>query len=215
MTTLDLTSLEEEDTTPNLLVRDSVGFLTDLGPTICGGDYYSAFTDTNYITEKCYILTNGKKWNNSFNLTIPRADASVIQISASKALVIGGYDENGNDLNTMETVNSSGSTRSENTLPFVYALGGCATKVNETHGLLIGGWQDGNVSSHTHFINLNTLETSPGPELKQKRERFGCAVADNTKVVVGGGVEDSWPFKLLATTEILDLTMPNPSWTSG
>lgn len=146
--TLDSTSFEAEEITANLNVIHSVGFSTDLGPTICGGTFGSE------LTKKCFTLTNGKTWTNSFNLTTLRGYASYIPISAGKALVIGGG--NWKRLNTIEMVTGSkGSTVVENALPFTFAFG-CATIVNETHGLLIGGLQDESRSSKTYFINLNT-----------------------------------------------------------
>ena len=186
-----------------------MGFSTDLGPTICGGWLESG------ATNKCFTLTNGNTWTNSFNLTTPRYQASYIPISASKALVIGGRDGNGKKLNTMEIVSTvfTGSAVVENTLPFTYHYG-CATKLNHTHGLLIGGHQGGyKRSSKTYFINLNTLEYSLGPEMKRERSTFACATMKNEKVFVGGGY--GLYATRLASTEILDLTKPNPSWTSG
>ena len=41
---------------------------------------------------------------------------------------------------------------------------------------------------------------------------MGCATADNRYVIVAGGHDGS---NYLRSTEILDLTKPNPSWTSG
>jgi len=206
--TLDSATFEAEQITAHLNVYSAVGFSTDLGPTICGG------VIDNQFDKKCFTLTNGTTWTNSFNLNTSRYVASYIPISASKVLVIGGQDENWNTLNTMEMVNtgSMGSTVEENNLPFKFA-DGCATIVNETHGLLIGGRQDERISSKTYFINLLTLETYLGPELKQNRSSFGCATTDNKKVYISGGWDD-W-LNPLASTEILDLTKPNPSWTSG
>ena len=88
----------------------------------------------------------------------------------------------------------------------------CATRVNETHGLLIGGFQFFGTSYKTYYINLKTLDTSYGPELKTERRNLGCATADNRYVIVAGGHDGS---NYLRSTEILDLTKPNPSWTCG
>ena len=69
----------------------------------------------------------------------------------------------------------------------------------------------GQVSSNTYYLDLNTLKTSPGPQLQQKRRTFGCTSYKNV-VIVGGGME---AYNFFASTEILDLSKPKPSWTFG
>ena len=43
------------------------------------------------------------------NMRTARKYASALQINPNQALIIGGYDENGNDLKTTELISSSGS----------------------------------------------------------------------------------------------------------
>jgi len=59
--------------------------------------------------------------------------------------------------------------------------------------------------------------TSPGPELKQGRHTFGCTLTKQ-KIYIGGGEAfdiDTAVASKLASTEFLDLSMPNPTWSNG
>ena len=197
----------------------SVGFSFGEKPVICGGKYPNGLKNTSchmYVRDPKFKIKPWHKWetlNTTFWLNKNRTDASVIQIDTYKALIIGGYgdspDEEG--LNSMEIFNYFGTNMSEKTLPFKFRSG-CATKINSTHGMIIGGFQDNVLVPNTLFINLNTYETSPGPQFRQGRYWFGCGSTPN-KVVIGGGMNENE--EILDSTEILDLSTPNPTWTSG
>jgi len=187
----------------------STGFNTALGPTICGGQFDLA------TTTLCHVYSEtSKTWQSSdLALTGKRQNAAVIQVNRDKALLIGG--ENYFHLKSIETMTSSGSTLAQTDLPFSFSFG-CAVKVNDTHGLIIGGQQDKTTSAATHYINLNTLETTPGPQLIQKRAYFGCAASNDQVVVAGGvGADSDRDSDKLGMTEILDLTMSNAAWVMG
>ena len=200
---LDAETFESEQTS-GFVNRDgigSVGFNTESGPMICGGQ----FSGEGICSKSCYLYSaHTKSWTPSESLTKARYGASVIQINPNEALIMGGYDKNYRDLDTMEIVSSSGTRLAAATLPF-RLRSGCATKLNDTTGLIIGGYQDGSQSDATHYINLNTFATTSGPRLNQKRVDFGCATSQN-KVVVSGGMSSNYARDV---TEVLDPSMSN------
>merc|ERR1712004_423585 len=75
-----------------LEVYGAVGFWTAQGPMVCGG--YGG-------GNKC-ILYKNNQWMPSTNMQTPRHYASAVQIDPNQAIIIGGYDENGNDLRSTE-----------------------------------------------------------------------------------------------------------------
>jgi len=208
---LDTYYIKTEEIDADLHVEYAVGFRTKLGPMVCGGNW-----EEGRATSLCHQFDPNSKTfkKKAFSLKSSRLYASAFQLTSDKALVFGGFDENSKHLDTMEIVNSNGSVLSDKRLPFTFSSG-CSAKINNTHGIIIGGNQDGVPSSKTYFMNLNSLQTSPGPELQQERILFGCALS-GTKVVVAGGSDGAiiTPQKL-DSTEILDLSKPNPAWTFG
>ena len=188
----------------------SVGFNTESGPMICGG----RFSDEGICSKSCYLYSaQTKSWTPSVSLTTARFGASVIRINANEVLIMGGYDKNYKDLDTMEIVSTSGSRPAAATLPFRLRAG-CVTKLNDTTGIIMGGFQDGSQSDATHYINLNTLETTSGPRLNLRRVDFGCATTPQNKVIVTGGKNSNYATDV---TEIMDPSKPKHffSWSIG
>ena len=87
--------------------------------------------------------------------------------------------------------------------------GHCLIKINENSALLAGGW-----NTDTHFIDLQTLEWSRGPDLPTVRFEAGCAsfrLGDSTVVVMAGGNADEQP----RSNSVLFLDLQGDSTRSG
>jgi len=181
-----------------LKVHGTVGFWTAQGPTVCGGR-----------REKSCFLYKEHQWMNWTNMETARQYASALQINPKQALIIGGKDENRNALKTTELISSSGSEEGYK-LP-VRIHRHCSFKINATHGLVTGGWQDWSVSANTWYVDLTTTRVTRGPTMKKGRSRHGCAIFQHgTKSygIVAGGVGKDF-------TEMIGLDQESPEWIEG
>ena len=185
----------------------AIGFWTAQGPAVCGG-----YEGGN----KCFLFKENQ-WMPWTNMGTARTSASAIQINPNQALIIGGWDENINDLKgdgddlktTTELISSSGSEE-QNQFP-VTIYGHCSFPINSTHAMVTAGIQDRKFSAKTWFVDLTTTAVTPGPTMKTGRTYHGCSsVQHGTKsfgIVAGGYGQDS--------TEMLDLDQESPTWTEG
>ena len=150
------------------------------------------------------------------NMGTARRWASALQIDSNQALIIGGYDENWNNLKTTELISSSGS-KEQNKFP-VTIFGHCSFPFNATHAIVTGGLQDGSLfkSTNTWFVDLTTTRVTPGPTMKTGRYYHGCSIfQQGTKYfgIISGGINSA---KVqLDSTEIIDLDHESPKWTKG
>ena len=159
----------------------------------CGGYPYTA---------QCFNIQTGDEA--AFNLLHERAYASSVTTS-DKTFIFGGNDPY--DLASYETI-SVDHTQSEGVLPFTWAFG-CATLINSTTILLAGGWQNSTTKANTWFFNWRTEEWTPGPNMIEEREDFGCGLIKSIDSVAafGGGSLTS------TATEIVKL--PGGSFQKG
>jgi len=182
-----------------LEVNGTVGFWTAQGPTVCGG----------WREKRCFFYSKEHQWMPWTNMGTARNEASALQINPNQAFIIGGYDENGNDLKTTELISSSESEE-QNQFPGKI-VSHCSFKINATHSLVTGGWQDGSRSPNTWYVDLTTTRVTPGPTMKTERGGHGCAIFQHgTKSfgIVGGGYSED-------TTEMIELDQESPEWTEG
>ena len=185
-----------------LEVRGAVGFWTAQGPMVCGG----------YKENKCFLYKN-HQWMPSTNMGTQRGYASAVQIDSNQAIIIGGYDENGNDLKSTEVISTTGSGEGKDFPVTIYSH--CSFKINSTHALVTGGWQDGPRSASTWFVDLTTTTVTPGPKMTSARGRHGCSTLQlgrKTFGVVAGGFDHP---NDLDSTEWIDLEEESPTWTEG
>merc|ERR1711860_213906 len=105
--------------------------------------------------------------------TTARKFASATEVNNDETLIIGGYVENNNKLNTTELISSSGSVKGKD-FPTTIA-GHCTIKINSTHASVTGGRQDGPRSASTWFVDLTTTTFTPVPEMTSKRSYHGCS----------------------------------------
>ena len=93
-------------------------------------------------------------------------------------------------------------------LPFGMS-GHCSVLINSTTVMVLGG-NDGTKS--TYFIDLETFQVTPGPEMQDARHSFGCAVFEHNQqsfVIASGG----YPYTDL--TEFLNLDSKILRWSRG
>ena len=190
-----------------LEVEDAVGFWTEQGPTVCGGE------NRDGSINKCFLY-NEHQWMPWTNMGTARRYASALQINPNQALIIGGWDENGNKLKTTELISSSGSEEQNNFPVKIY--GHCSFPFNATHGIVTGGIQDGDYySANTWYVDLTTTKVTPGPTMKTGRNRHGCSVLQHgTKSygIISGGWDR---YDLMNSTEMINLDQESPSWIEG
>ena len=201
--------LESQCTLPNFPLPGggAFGFWTAQGPTVCGKRF----------DIKCFFFKE-HQWMPWTNMGTARYFASAIQINPNQALIIGGYEENGNRdrLKTTELISSSGSEE-RNNFP-VEISGHCSFKINATHGIVTGGYQHrlSYASANTWFVDLTTTRVTPGPTMKTKRTAHGCSTLQlGTKSfgIVAGGYFGGLRF--LESTEMIELDQETPKWTLG
>merc|ERR1711860_198110 len=123
--------------------------------------------------------------------------------------IIGGR----NDLKTTELISSSGSVKGKD-FPTTIARH-CSFKINSTHALVTGGYQDGSISASTWFVDLTTTTVTPGPMMTSRRSYHGCStfhLGRKTFGVVAGGNTN---YNYLDSTEWIDLEEDSPTWTEG
>merc|ERR1711860_406484 len=183
-------------------IEGAVGFNTAKGPVICGG----------VRENRCFLLKQ-HQWMPFSNMTTARKFASATEVNNDETLIIGGYDENGNKLNTTELISSSGSVKGKDFPTTIWNH--CTIKINSTHALVTGGRQDGSWSASTWFVDLTTTRFTPGPEMTSRRSYHGCLtfhLGRKTFGVVAGGYDHP---NYLDSTEWIDLEEDSPTWTEG
>ena len=194
-------------------VDGAVGFNSVNGQTICGGR-------TSDGMNECFNLNSDHQWESLTSMTTTRLFASVTQIDSDEVLITGGIDEAATDLKSTEIISSSGSEASEDLTFTIW--GHCTQKINETTALICGGTQNGQDNSDaTWFMDLITFKIQEGPRLQTGRLGHGCATLnldDKNYVIITGGAQRKPEYKVLDTTEILDLQdlqTKNPIWKPG
>merc|ERR1711860_399436 len=128
-------------------------------------------------------------------------------------IIIGGYDENGNDFKSTEVITSTGSEEGKEFPVTIWHH--CSFKINSTHALITGGIQDGSISASTWFVDLTTTTFTPGPKMTSRRYFHGCSplhLVRKTYGIVAGGYYNGNYFD---STEWIDLEEDSPTWTEG
>ena len=189
----------------------SVGFRTEQGLAICATQ---ALNET-----KCFEYKQ-HQWVHFPSLTTPRIHASAINVNRHQTLIIGGYNINNssypipNRMKSTEVVSSSGAEKGKD-FP-VTISNSCVIKINSTCALVIAGVQDGMYSTSTWYVDLPSLQFTPGLSIKTRRYGHGCAtfhLGGKVFGVVAGGLNYD---DLVSSTEIIDLDENSPtSWTEG
>merc|ERR1711860_269054 len=195
-----------------LEVFGAVGFWTAQGPMVCGGRGGG---------NKCFLYKN-HQWMPSTTIGTSRVGASTIQITPNQAIIIGGYGRPYGALKTTKVISSTGSEEGKD-FP-VRIMYHCSFKINSTHALVTGGYQDESISASTRvsrisvstwFVDLATTTFTPGPMMKTARSVHGCStfhLGRKTFGIVAGGWGNSGK---LDSTEWIDLEEDSPTWTEG
>ena len=97
-------------------VNGAVGFMTALGPALCGG----------WREKRCFVL-NQQQWTPLPNMINERYAASAIEVNKHQTLIIGGYGGS----KTTELISSTGTEEGKD-FP-VIITDHCTLKINSTH----------------------------------------------------------------------------------
>ena len=181
-------------------------------PTICGEN-----DGAIQLVYKCFSL-KGNIWTLSPGLNTKRGFAAVSRSpypsNSQKFFVTGGKDKSRKAMNTAEVLTEQGWEILPQTLPVkIYAH--CSVLVNSTTVMVIGGFQNGSISTNTYYFNTEKENWTEGPQLKIGRFDHSCGIvwkdsqSKEFSLIVAGG----WSQSILSSVEILDLGSNN--WRTG
>ena len=196
---IDLVNPKIKNELPTTIVPKcwgSVGGLIQEKLIICGG--FQA-------THQLFVIGQLSK-----NMLKHRVSASSVVLNTSTLWVVGGRDDDYNDLSSTELITLDQPPAKGPKLPFkVYSHG--MVKYNDNAIYIIGGWQNGSESKDTWILDpSNGFRVKKGPSLKEARIGFSCGKmlfqGKLILVVAGGFVSNS--------VEILDPSS-NQGWTYG
>jgi hypothetical protein len=166
-------------------------------PIVCGG------RQNDVRSNKCYSLENNE-WVSSASMNSVRVYAAAAQLKDGKLLVTGGYDGSFSYLKSAEMLTEDGWERNLPSLP-VTIIYHCMVTVNSTTVMVIGGFQNSQISGKTFFFTFGEESWTEGPELKNKRRSQSCGKIRRNKdsqemsIIVAGGYDGSY----LSSVEIL------------
>jgi len=190
---------------------NAVGGFTSSGPMVCSGDYDSSTNKpylSNNISADCYILKRNGQFvqMNELTMNTARILASSIVTEDGKMIISGGKGYGGVRLADTEIINVPESKTEDGfELPFGI-VEHCSVLINSTTMMVLGGRGDGgpygSTLNSTYFINLETLQLTPGPEMQEARAGLGCAVFEHNQqsyLIAAGGWQKSSEFLNLNT----------------
>jgi hypothetical protein len=181
-------------------------------PIVCGG--YRSFL---YDISSCYTYQNRSWLKGPELMRARRAHAMTISpfvSDASSLFVTGGLEGVAKPILSVEVLTDSGWMTFSPSLP-VPVDSHCMILVNETTAMIVGGKQNGIISSATLVISDEQRQWSLGPPLKTPRFKHVCAMIpisdrDPNKVIITVGGYYSVG---LNSAEVLDPRLN--SWQSG
>ena len=168
---------------------------------ICGG--YPSKTE-------CYSIgPKDTAWQPAGTMTIKRNEAPSEEIN-DKMLIFGGWG-----VHTIEEMDVQAATSTLGPSMPLARYSPCASKINSTTVLIIGGLNsiDNNIQQSTTYYDTVNKIFKPGPDLMVGRYRHDCGWITNSNgsyVVVAGGNNGT----VLDSTEYLDLDEPT-IWKTG
>jgi hypothetical protein len=135
-----------------------------------------------------------------------RVAAAAAQLQDGKLFVTGGVDGSGSSLNSVEMLTEEGWESNIPSLP-VTIYNHCLVTVSATTVMVIGGFQNVQISRKTFYFTFGEESWTEGPELKNKRILHSCGKIRKNKesqemsfIVAGGWFGAS----RLSSVEILD-----------
>ena len=144
------------------------------------------------------------EWVSSGSLSTVRYFAAAAQLPGGKILVTGGYNGSAK-INGVEILTEGGWETIMPSLPVTFA-DHCMVTLNWTTVMVIGGYQNGQVSRKTFYYTLGEESWTEGPELKIKRIHQSCGRIRRDKdsqemsIIVAGGYDGLF----LSSVEILN-----------
>ena len=196
-------------------IKGAVGGFVQNKPVICGG-----VNDRGNI-QNCLVLGE----NSTFSMITNRFYASSVLLKQQQQLwVTGGQTVKKDSLNAT-TLNSTEFVKLDQPnsvqgpdLPFTI-LGHTMVQINPKSILIIGGYQNGDISNKTWFVDLsNGFEIKEGPPLQHARVGHSCSkiiIKGKVFIVVAGGIQIPPSSIQIHAVEILDSTSPKNAWTFG
>jgi len=109
-------------------------------------------------------------------------------IDSTETLILGGYGKNGTHLKSSEVISANGASKGID-LP-VSMVGHCSMKLSESIVLLGGGFQDGSISSKMYYLDLKTMEFTPGPSMQTARTGMDVLLFISKTKPMESSVED-------------------------
>mmetsp|Transcript_8274 Transcript_8274/g.18492 ORF Transcript_8274/g.18492 Transcript_8274/m.18492 type:complete len:463 (-) Transcript_8274:158-1546(-) len=159
------------------------------------------------------VLKSTEMWDslhgNSFHrgpsMLLSRVGPSVVVLDERRILVLGGADEatthNLAELLTVgipvEAARMSFALGRDIGVPRAFFS---VAMLNTGSVLLIGGHDGVDFLDSTEVLNINNMEVSGGPRLKERRARCAAALVAENRILVAGGSNDAMD---LASTELL------------
>ena len=101
-----------------------------------------------------------------------RLYAAAAQLQDGKLLVTGGWKAPV-ELNSVEMLTEDGWESKVPSLP-VTIYGHCMVTINSTTVMVIGGYQNDQLSGKSFYFNFGEESWTEGPELNIKREGLSC-----------------------------------------
>ena len=190
---------------PRRMAGASGGFLNQDFVT-CGG-----IDAVEGVEDKCFKLGSVEPFATMMK---KRADAASIVLEPGKLWILGGWDENLNELSSTEYIFSDGRNEEGPPMPITHSQHALAdhamVKINDTTSFLVGGWTGSYYSKRTWYYNGNWHR---GPDLKKGRSGHSVgiirdSVTDQVYLVVAGG-----NFPPINDVEIISVT--GTAWETG
>ena len=184
----------------------ATGGLLQNSPIVCGGGYHG-------ITSRdCVVIGKPEM---EIKMIEKRRFAASVALDQNTLWIVGGTDEDFNDLNSTEFIKLGQLSVKGRDLPFTISYHSMI-QYDEKSIYIIGGCQNGQLNSKKTWIvdPTNDFRITEGPSLNKGREFYGCAkmtLNGRTILVVAGGYGNDGQ---LDSVEILD-TSENNVWTPG
>ena len=144
------------------------------------------------------------KWISSVSMNSIRVDAAAAKLQNDTLLVTGGTDSLA-DLSSADMLTQERWETKIPSLPVIIS-DHCMVTVNSTTVMVVGGWQNEQLSNQTFYFTFGEQRWTQGLELKHKRRLHSCGRIRRDKdsqemsIIVAGGYNESY----MSSVEILN-----------
>jgi len=198
---------------PHGEVEGTVGLLVNDSIVLCGGARYD---DLGWYKD-CFQLVSDEvtgrlNWKFFPSMSHERGWAQSILLKDGSWLVLMGEGRYGSQQSDSEIFNISTGTWTQGP-EFPYATSGhCAVSINQSHILLVGGFNSG-----CFIFNLEDNSFEAVPDLPSSIRQFhSCARrADGIIAIAGGCIDEDCVFPLQMSTKVELFDPQSMTWTAG